>query len=174
MVSRSTSPADSYEQRTRAEQLAVWTLRRISQDRASLFSVHLARTARTWRDLEEIVQLLRAADQRLREERGLGLVLGSPGHLGITADERAFLRAAAAAQVEAEERLAQELVGFLAGNHARFLFRRAISLLAAVLAANDHWLPQPVAEDSPLLACAALDLARRRGRDWQHARIMWP
>ena len=138
------APPDSYEQRTRAEQLAIWTLRRIGQGSASPFSLHRRRPARAWQDLEEIVDLLRDANLRLQEERGAGLTIGSPGHLGITPDERAFLRAAAAAQVEAEELLAQELAGFLAGSRARFLFRRAVSLLAAVLAAHDHWLPQPV------------------------------
>jgi hypothetical protein len=135
---------DSYEQRTRAEQLAIWTLRRIAQDSASPFAVHRRRPSRTWQDLEEIVELLRGANRRLQQERGVGLAIGSPGHLGITSDERAFLRATAAAQVEAEELLARELAGLLAGSRARFLFRRAVSLLAAVLAANDNWLPQPV------------------------------
>jgi hypothetical protein len=135
--------------------------------------VHRRRPARTWQDLEEIVDLLRVANRRLQEERGAGLAIGSPGHLGITPDERAFLRAAAAAQVEAEDLLIRELASFLASSPTRFLFRRAISLLAAALAAHDHWLPQPVA-DGPLLACAALDLARLQGRDWQRARVMWP
>lgn len=164
---------DSYEQRSRAEQLAIWTLRRIAQDSPSLFSANQRRPSSGWKDLEEIVALLRAADHRLQEELGMGLGIGNPGHLGITADERAFLRAAAAAQAEAEELLSRELASFLASSRTHLLFRRAVSLLAAVLAAHDHWLPQPMAE-GPLLACAALDLARRQGRDWQHARVMWP
>lgn len=168
-----TATPDSYEQRSRAEQLAIWTLRRIGQDNPSPFSAHQRRPSGVWEDLEEIVDLLRAANRRLQEERGAGLGIGSPGHLGITGDERAFLRAATAAQIEAEDLLTAELASFLAGSRTRFLFRRAVSLLAAVLAAHDHWLPQPVAE-GPLLACAALDLARRQGRDWRHARVMWP
>lgn len=164
---------DSYEQRSRPEQLAIWALRRIGQDNPSPFSAHQRRPSRAWEDLDQITDLLRAANRRLREERGTGLAIGRPGDLWITVDERAFLRAAAAAQVEAEDLLARELAGFLPGTHARFLFGHAVALLAAALAAHDHWLPQPLTE-GPLLACAALDLARRQGRDWEHARVMWP
>jgi len=164
---------DSYEQRTRAEQLAIWTLRRIGQGGTSPFPVHRRRSSREWRDLEEIVELLRAANRRLHEERGAGLAIGSPGHLGITPDEGGFLRAVAAAQAESENFPLRELASFLPESRARLLFCRGVMLLAAVLAAHGHWLPQP-ATDGPLLACAALDLARRQGRNWQRARIMWP
>lgn len=165
--------ADNDDLRSRAEQLALWALRRTVRPGPSPFGEHARRPHREWQDLDEIVERLRAANQALETERGYGLSIANPGHIGITADERSFLRAVAAAQAEAEARQVWELDAILPASRTRLLFGRCVSLLAATLAAHDHWLPQPN-ETPPLLSCAALDILRRHGADWRHARIMWP
>lgn len=135
--------AESYDCLSRAEQLTLWALRRLRQNAASPFGGPAHRPARLWRELDETLQRLRTAETMLRAERGAALRLASPGHLGITADERTLVRATAAAQAEDAALLARELASLLHGSRAGLAFQHAVTLLAAVLAAQGQWLPQP-------------------------------
>jgi len=148
---RDVMATESQDRLSRAEQLTLWALRRLRQNAASPFGEPHRRPAHLWRELDESLQRLRAAEAILRAERGMALRLASPGHLGITADEWTLVRATAAAQAEDTALLARELASLLQGSGAGLAFQQAVTLLAAVLAAQGHWLPQPCAQ-----ACAPL------------------
>lgn len=135
--------AESYETRSRPEQLAIWTLRRLRHDGTSPFDAGAGRTSPVGRELEAILRRLRLADALLRTERGTGFCLASPGHLGITAEEHCLVRATSAAQAGDEPRLARELASLLHESRAHSPLAQALTLLGAVLAAQDHWLPLP-------------------------------
>ncbi|WP_459673686.1 hypothetical protein [Acidisoma sp. 7E03] len=140
-------PADTS---SRPEQLALWAIRRLRQRRPSPFAQTPGRETAWGRgDFEAPLRCLRHADAMVRAQRGAGLDLANPGHLGITTEERILVRATSAAQASDASRVAMELSRLDAHHAARDCISDAVTLLGAVLAAAGHWLPPPWPEAHP-------------------------
>lgn len=153
--------------------MAIWAVRRMDCNAGSIFNSRTSRIASHWQELEDVAPKLRLANQFLIADRGFGLRIAAPGHLGLTLDERHILRGTAAAQADAEDAVAVELAALVPEGRARPTLTTAIGLLGAALAACGYWLPKPY-DRSATLPCAALHLVRLQGTELRHVQVMWP
>jgi len=160
----------AYDGLTAAEQLAVWSMRRLHGARRSCASGTVRRGLLS--DLTAAVVALRSANALMITHQGLGLEIASPGHLALTDDERRLLRGTAASQA-GDDRLVEIALFDIAANwRARTSLTAAVTLLGANLGSAGYWLPKPPAV-SPLPP-AALRVAWLHGADMPASGVAWP
>lgn len=121
------------------ERLAIWTFRCVDQTSHTC----MARDSKFARDLQPVIKALQAFQTHMMAQRQAGLRLAATGSRHVTRDERRLLRAVAALQVGAVELADNLLFRFAPSQSIRPGLTQAVTVLAATLGAEGHWLDQP-------------------------------
>jgi hypothetical protein len=160
-----TGCAAAYAALGQGERLAVWTLRRIVHGARScgLSGDTASRRSDIAADLARMADCLRDVLAQQRRSGLRPLRIDPPGSLCLTRDERRLLKAVAAAQADETGVLDNHLYRLALVQPARTRLAEAMTILAAALAVQGHWIPQP-AMPVPHIAPHAMQARHIPGR----------
>jgi hypothetical protein len=128
---------------SRAEALALWTIRGALRPAAMPFRFSTAGQTDQWQDLCAIRAVFGDLSDQLAQERGRPLDIATTGQPGVTPDEQHLLLAIAASQADMEHVLQDALNAFGCGRWITAAMKNAVTILGAVLATRGYWLPKP-------------------------------